>query len=226
MPRRQTLTRADLAHAQSWVVPPGQYDPDRAILGISTDATVVHVVLADPPGGPGYAWEVVGTSTADLYARSRSLWIDAVHPEDTAPAIEIHVRAYRVYTPQREVYVEACQLPDAAGVTLRVHQPPIMTLDEDTAARQALPHAWRLLRTLDQRGRRKGTGTYADRDTFLNDLTHAVRQVMPTGRYPSYRSVARHVGRTGLSPRHVQRLFSLHVTHPTGMTWRAFIASQ
>ena len=47
----RTLTRTDLAHAQSWIVPPGQYDPDRAILGIATDATLVHVVLADRPGG-------------------------------------------------------------------------------------------------------------------------------------------------------------------------------
>ena len=174
---------------------------------------------------------MVGTQDADRYARSRSIWIDALHPERTPPAIEIHVRAYRVYiqppqgvyTPQHEVYVEA-RLHPTDGVTLHLHQPPDMTLDEDTAIRKALPRAKQLLRTLEPPGRPDGSGAYKDRDTFLAALTTAVQHITRTGRWPSQEHVVQHLGQGGMSVRHLQRLFKKHVHQHTRETWQAFVA--
>jgi len=240
MPRRRTLTRADLAHAQSWVVPPGQYDPDRAILGIAPDATLVHVVLADPPNGRGYAWEMVGTQDADRYARSRSIWINALHPERTPPAIEIHVRAYRVYLPppqgvyppQHEVYVEA-RLHPTDGVTLHLHQPPDMTLDEDTAIRKALPRAKQLLRTLDQRGRPEGTGRFRNAADFRAVLVTAIQHIHAEGAVPTQAHVAAQMDRlrppvastptaAPLDPRTLRRLCMHYLQGADYTTWDAF----
>jgi hypothetical protein len=229
--RRQTLTLADLAHAQSWVVPPGQDDPDRAILWISTDATLVHWILADPPGGKGYVWEVVGVQYADMYARSRSIWIDITALDATLPAITIVIRAYRVYTPQREVYVEAW-LHSPEDVIERIHQPPIMTPDEYAEAHKALPHAWKLLKGLTRRGRPKGSGQFPDAASLCAAVVPILRDLKSKGRWPSQQRVADVLlAQRPPSPHpplvahasQVRREFKRHIGDPERMDWNTWV---
>jgi hypothetical protein len=222
--RRSPLSLADLAHTQSQVVPPGQDDPDRALLGIPLDARLVRQTLAHPPDWHGYVWELVGTLSVDD-AVLRWIWIDPAQLRQTPDATRLEVWAYRVYCLEALGWVEV-RIQPSGELTRWVHREASgRTLDEDLAANTALERGWELLRTLAPSGRPKGSGPYADRDTFLRDLTTAIQYVKHTDRHPSYARVAPHVG-LGMSARHLQRLFSHHVTLPTGVNWRAFVAAR